>query len=140
VVSERDGILWVDDSISTTPESTLAAITSFTDHEIVLLGGGQDRGQDYEQLGRMLAERGAAVVGLPTTGARLVAAARTAGVPAARAIVTDGMEEAVLRARGLAGLGSVVLLSPAAPSYDYYRDLEERGAEFRILACQPSGG
>jgi UDP-N-acetylmuramoylalanine--D-glutamate ligase len=136
-VSERDGILWVDDSISTTPESTLAALTSFADHEIVLLGGGQDRGQDYAQLGRMLAERGAAVVGLPTTGPRLVAAARTAGVPAARAIVTDGMEAAVLRARALAGPGATILLSPAAPSYDTYHNFEERGAHFRTLAEHP---
>jgi UDP-N-acetylmuramoylalanine--D-glutamate ligase len=134
VVSEHDGILWVDDSISTTPESTLAALTSFADHEIVLLGGGQDRGQDYAQLGRTLAECGAAIVGVPTTGPRMVAAARTAGVPATRAIVTDGMEEAVLRARALAGPGATILLSPAAPSYDTYRNFEERGAHFRTLA------
>jgi UDP-N-acetylmuramoyl-L-alanine---L-glutamate ligase len=136
VVSERNGILWVDDSISTTPESTLAALASFADHELVLIGGGQDRGQDYAQLGRTLAERGAAVVGLPTTGPRLVAAARTAGVPATRAIATDGMEAAVLRARALAGPGAAILLSPAAPSYDTYRNFEERGAHFRTLASR----
>jgi len=133
VVIKRDDILWVDDSISTTPESTLAALASFADHEIVLLGGGQDRGQDYAQLGRILAERGAAVVGLPTTGPRLVAAAHTAGVPATRAIVADGMEEAVLRARALAGPGATILLSPAAPSYDTYRNFEERARHFRAL-------
>jgi UDP-N-acetylmuramoylalanine--D-glutamate ligase len=134
VVAERDGILWVDDSISTTPESTLAALTSFTDRDIVLLGGGQDRGQDYTELGRMLAQRGAAVIGLPTTGPRLVAAARAAGVPATRAIETAGMEEAVARARALAGPGAAILLSPAAPSYDTYRNFEERAAHFRTFA------
>ncbi len=133
VVSERDGVQWVDDSISTTPESTLAALTSFAGREIVLLGGGQDRGQDYTRLGQMLAERGAAIVGLPTTGGRLVAAARTAGVPATRAILTDGMEEAVLRARVLAAPGTTILLSPAAPSYDNYRNFEERARHFRAL-------
>ena len=50
-VAERDGVLWVDDSISTTPESTLAALASFPGRELVLIGGGQDRGQDYAQLG-----------------------------------------------------------------------------------------
>jgi UDP-N-acetylmuramoylalanine--D-glutamate ligase len=134
VVTERNRILWVDDSISTTPESTLAALTSFTDHEIVLLGGGQDRGQDYAELGRMLAERGAAIIGLPTTGPRLVAAARAAGVPATRAIETAGMEEAVARAHALAGPGAAILLSPAAPSYDTYRNFEERAAHFRTFA------
>ena len=38
---------WVDDSISTTPESALAALASFPGRTLVLLGGGQDRGQDY---------------------------------------------------------------------------------------------
>jgi UDP-N-acetylmuramoylalanine--D-glutamate ligase len=134
VVIERDGVLWVDDSISTTPESALAALASFADREVVLLGGGQDRGQDYAQLARTLAERGAAVIGLPTTGPRLVAAARAAGVPATQAIETAGMEEAVARARALAGPGTAILLSPGAPSYDTYRNFEERGAHFRALA------
>jgi UDP-N-acetylmuramoyl-L-alanine---L-glutamate ligase len=133
LVVERDGVLWVDDSISTTPESTLAALASFPDREIVLLAGGQDRGQDYSALGRRLAERGAFVVGLPGTGPRLVAAARSAGTPASRALEASGMEAAVTLARDLARAGSAVLLSPAAPSYNAYRSFEERGRHFRAL-------
>ncbi|MGN6189841.1 MAG: UDP-N-acetylmuramoyl-L-alanine--D-glutamate ligase [Conexibacter sp.] len=136
VVGEHDGATWVDDSISTTPESTLAALDSFPARDVVLIGGGQDRGQDYAALARALAARGAAVIGLPTTGGRLVAAARAAGVSAERAVEVDGMEAAVPMARTLAaaGPGSVVLLSPAAPSYDTYRNFEERGKHFRALA------
>lgn len=134
VVAERDRVTWIDDSISTTPESTLAALASFADRAIVLLAGGQDRGQDYTELSRALAARGTAVIGLPTTGPRLVAAARDAGIPATRAIETTGMEEAVARARELAEQGAAILLSPAAPSYDTYRDFEERGAHFQALA------
>ena len=133
-VAERERVLWVDDSISTTPESTLAALASFPGRDIVLIGGGQDRGQDYAQLGRMLAETGASVVGVPSTGARLIAAARDAGVPAARAIEAADMREAVALARTLGRPGSVILLSPAAPSYDNYRNFEERGERFRALA------
>jgi UDP-N-acetylmuramoylalanine--D-glutamate ligase len=134
IVTERNRVLWIDDSISTTPESTLAALDSFNYLQIVLLGGGQDRGQDYAELGRTLAGRGAAIIGLPTTGPRLVDAARRAGVPATRAIETGGMEEAVRQARALAAPGAAVLLSPAAPSYDTYRNFQERGAHFRALA------
>jgi UDP-N-acetylmuramoyl-L-alanine---L-glutamate ligase len=136
VVAEHERVVWVDDSISTTPESTLAALASFADRPVVLVAGGQDRGQDYAELGRALAARGAAVLGLPTTGPRVVAAARRAGVPATRALETTGMEEAVARARALAGQGAAVLLSPAAPSYDTYRDFEERGAHFQALATR----
>ena len=46
-VAESGGLTWVDDSISTTPESALAALASFPGRPLVLLGGGQDRGQDY---------------------------------------------------------------------------------------------
>ncbi len=133
-VAERDGILWVDDSISTTPESTVAALASFPGREIVLIGGGQDRGQDYAPLGRALAAAGASVVGVPSTGARLIAAARSAGAPRSRALEAADMAAAVELARSLASPGCVVLLSPAAPSYDHYRDFEERGERFQVLA------
>lgn len=131
IVREEDGVTWVDDSISTTPESTLAALASFPESEIVLLGGGQDREQDYASLGRALAERGAVVLGLPDTGARLLAAAREAGAAEATLVAVADMKDAVARARGLARAGTTVLLSPAAPSYNAYENFEERAADFR---------
>lgn len=130
---EHDSVLWVDDSISTTPESTLAALEAFADRDVVLLGGGQDRGQDYAELGAELARRGAAIVGMPTTGERAVVAAREAGVTAEHAVVAEDLADAVAVARSLAHPGSVVLLSPAAPSYDHFVNFEERGERFRAL-------
>jgi UDP-N-acetylmuramoyl-L-alanine---L-glutamate ligase len=136
-VLERDGVLWVDDSISTTPESALAALASFPDRELVLIAGGQDRGQDYEQLGLALAARAATVIGVPSTGPRVIDAARIAGVPDGNAIATADLQGAVELARTLARPGAAVLLSPAAPSYDNYRDFEERGERFQALAAAP---
>jgi UDP-N-acetylmuramoyl-L-alanine---L-glutamate ligase len=133
VVCERDGITWVDDSISTTPESTLAALASFPGCEIVLIAGGQDRDQDYAELGRMLAERRAVVVGLPDTGSRLIAAVRAAGAPVADLVEVEDMESAVGHARAVARAGTTVLLSPAAPSYNAYVNFEERAQHFRTL-------
>jgi UDP-N-acetylmuramoylalanine--D-glutamate ligase len=131
VVADRDGVVWVDDSISTTPESTLAALEAFSERPIVLIGGGHDRSQDYARLGRELAIRDAAVIGLPVTGARLVAAARREGLAEARLAEVDDMTAAVARASELARPGAVVLLSPAAPSYNAYSSFEARGADFR---------
>ena len=133
-VAERDGVMWVNDSISTTPESTIAALASFPGRHVILIGGGQDRGQDHALLGSALAAGGASVIGVPSTGQRLIAAARAAGVPATRAIEAPDLESAVALARTLGQPGAVVLLSPAAPSYDNYRDFEERGERFRALA------
>jgi UDP-N-acetylmuramoyl-L-alanine---L-glutamate ligase len=133
-VVERNGVTWVDDSISTTPESALAALASFPEQAIVLIGGGQDREQDYSALARALAEREAIVIGVPSTGPRLIEEARRAGVPASRALAAADMAQAVALARAEAGAGAVVLLSPAAPSYDHYRDFEQRGERFSALA------
>ncbi len=133
VVAERDGVLWIDDSISTTPESALAAVGAFPERPVVLIGGGYDRGQDYAGLGAELARRGARVIGLPATGPRLVAAARAAGVAGDRATEAGGLEEAVAAAAAAARAGAVVLLSPAAPSFGAYPDFEARGRHFRAL-------
>jgi UDP-N-acetylmuramoyl-L-alanine---L-glutamate ligase len=133
VVAEHEGVLWIDDSISTTPESTLAALASFPGRELILIGGGQDRGQDYGSLGSTLAATRAIVIGVPSTGSRLIAAARDAGLDGTRAIDAPDMRTAVALARRVGRPGTVVLLSPAAPSYDNYRNFEERGDLFREL-------
>jgi UDP-N-acetylmuramoylalanine--D-glutamate ligase len=133
VLAADDGLLWVNDSISTTPESTLAALASFPGRQIVLIAGGQDRGQDYAGLGSVLAEISATVIGVPSTGTRLLAAARAASLPAAQAFAAGDLRDAVAIARRAGGRGTVVLLSPAAPSYDNYRNFEQRGELFREL-------
>jgi UDP-N-acetylmuramoylalanine-D-glutamate ligase len=133
-VASADGVDWIDDSISTTPESALAALAAFAGRDVILIAGGSDRGQDYAVLGEVAAGRGATVLGLPATGARLVAAARAAGAPAELAFEVPGMESAVAEAARRAQSGTVVLLSPAAPSFTAYRDFEERGDHFATLA------
>ena len=132
-ILERGGVSWIDDSISTTPESSIAALASFAGPNVVLIAGGQDRGQDYTSLARALAASGAAVIGVPTTGARLIADALAAGVAPSRARQVADLAAAVALAAEMAEPGNVVLLSPAAPSYDNYRDFEARGARFREL-------
>ncbi len=128
VVHEAGGVTWVDDSISTEPNAARFALESFPDRPVVLIGGGFDRGQDYTELGAALAARGARVFALPTTGDRLVAA-----VGANASLVPD-LAAAVAAAREAATPGTVVLLSPAAPSFNTHRNFEARGDEFAALA------
>jgi UDP-N-acetylmuramoylalanine--D-glutamate ligase len=135
-VHHAEGVTWIDDSISTVPETAELAIESFPDRPIVLIGGGVDRGQDYSRLGRRLAERGALVLGVPLTGDRLVQAARDAGLPPTRALTVTDLPAAVAVAQRLATPGTVVLLSPAAPSFNAYRNFEARGDHFRDLVTR----
>ncbi|HUA03455.1 MAG TPA: UDP-N-acetylmuramoyl-L-alanine--D-glutamate ligase [Solirubrobacteraceae bacterium] len=133
-VLDRDGVEWIDDSISTAPESSLAAIAAFPERPVVLIAGGSDRDQDYAELGRAAAERDVVLVVLPVTGSRLAIAARAAGLSEGRIVAADAMEDAVELARRRAVPGAVVLLSPAAPSFNRYRNFEERGDHFAALA------
>ena len=134
-VAERDGVLWVNDSISTTPESDAGGARE--------LPRSRDR-PDRRRSGPRSGLHGSSAAPWPMP-ARASSAChrparacwprpRDAGTPSARAIEAPDLREAVARARELARPGSVVLLSPAAPSYDNYRDFEERGERFRALA------
>ena len=128
-LGEKNGVLYVDDSISTTPETALAAVNAFPDKKIALITGGHDREQTYDAWAQALAKRGnVTVVGVPSTGHRAASAARAAGV---KAYETTDLPSAVDVAKNLDA--EVVLLSPGAPSYDFYKNFEERGDLFK--AC-----
>jgi UDP-N-acetylmuramoylalanine--D-glutamate ligase len=136
-VAEIDGVRWVNDSIATTPERTLAGIRSF-DERLVLLLGGKDKDLPKDELAREALRRCDGIVFFGADGALLEAAveANASEVPyedrpqTARVAM---LAEAVRAARGMAGAGDVVLLSPACTSFDAYANFEERGEEFRRL-------
>jgi UDP-N-acetylmuramoylalanine--D-glutamate ligase len=136
VCSDVDSVDWVDDSIATTPESTIAALRAFDGRPIILIAGGQDRDQEMSSLAQLLGARTepTALILLPDTGDRLGAEASAAGLPTDRISHANDMPEAVALARAGVTTGTVVLLSPAAPSYNAYRDFEERGEHFAALA------
>jgi UDP-N-acetylmuramoylalanine--D-glutamate ligase len=130
-VGELDGVLFVDDSLSTNVLPTLAAVDAFPGRRVVVLVGGQDRGIDYAPLAEGLAARRdpTLVVVLASEAApRVRAALDAAGAPeVAEHEDLDGATEA---AYAWARPDGVVLLSPAAPSFDRYRDYRARSAAF----------
>ncbi len=133
-LGEKDGVLWVDDSISTIPESAMAAVRAFAERPVTVLVGGHDRHLSYDELVRFLVESAVhAVVTLPPSGARIAAAVRAVG-GTVTLIEAEDLDEAVAAARRVTPLGGVVLLSPAAPSYGAFRDFEERGEAFARAA------
>jgi UDP-N-acetylmuramoylalanine--D-glutamate ligase len=128
-------VSYIDDGISTTPQSTMAALAALAGTRVALIAGGYDRGQDYSELAQAILNSGvAAVVALPDTGERLLeevrAYAAQATLHAPLLIAVQGMHEAVQRACEALGGEGVVLLSPAAPSFGAYRDFKERSQHF----------
>jgi UDP-N-acetylmuramoyl-L-alanine---L-glutamate ligase len=134
-LGEVGGVLFVDDSISTAPESTIAALSVYAGREITVILGGHDRGIDYDKLVLTLAQGAArSVICLGASGERIHAGLHAAVMETPEAFFTayraQSMGEAVAYAKQVTPAGGVVLLSPAAPSYGYYRDFAERGRDF----------
>jgi UDP-N-acetylmuramoylalanine--D-glutamate ligase len=134
-LGEIGGVLFVDDSISTIPESALAALAVYAGREITVILGGHDRGIDYGKLVETLVGGAArAVICLGGSGERIYSLAREVMSRQAdtRCLIrrARSMVDAVAYARQVTPPGGVVLLSPAAPSYGDYRDYIERGRDF----------
>lgn len=130
----RDGIEWIDDSISTTPDAALAALESLHGRAVTLILGGFDRGLDWAGFARELALHPPhAVVLQGAAGPRITRTLRDANVACAIEETTN-LADAVTRAQALTSASGVVLLSPGAPSFDQFHDYAERGRNFAQLA------
>jgi UDP-N-acetylmuramoyl-L-alanine---L-glutamate ligase len=128
-LGEKDGVLYVDDSISTTPQSAIAAMEAYDGKSITLIAGGFDRGIDYEPLvAYVLQKKINAVVCLGDSGRRIFEGLRQSGFP--NALLAASMREAVSAAKHATLQGGVILLSPAAPSYGMFKDFVDRAAHF----------
>jgi UDP-N-acetylmuramoylalanine--D-glutamate ligase len=127
-LGERDGVEYVDDSVSTTPEATAAAVEAYR-RPVILLTGGQDKGLDWDPLLRA-ARRAKAVVAYGETGPALHRA-----LPASHR--RPDFDHAVRLALEIAQPGDLVLLSPGFASYDEFPGFDARGARFRELLGAP---
>ncbi|RCS31342.1 UDP-N-acetylmuramoyl-L-alanine--D-glutamate ligase [Rhodanobacter denitrificans] len=139
-LGERDGWYWVNDSISTTPLATLAALESLHGRTVTVLVGGHDRGLDWTPfVEAMRATPAHAIVCMGANGARIEAALRVAGVACPVLLVSD-LANAVEAARARTPEHGVILLSPGAPSFDQFKDYAERGRRFGVLAGFDAAG
>jgi UDP-N-acetylmuramoylalanine--D-glutamate ligase len=135
LLGERSDLRFINDSISTTPVATTAALEALSGESVVLIVGGLDRGLDWTPYMPAFAERTPlAVIGVPDNGPRIIATLRAAGIdPAEGAHEAKGLADAVELALRLAPAGAVVLLSPGAPSFPRFRDFRDRGCQFAAL-------
>ncbi|MBN8715504.1 UDP-N-acetylmuramoyl-L-alanine--D-glutamate ligase [Thermomonas sp.] len=132
----RDGWLYVNDSISTTPMATLAALEVYADRPVAVLVGGHDRGLPWDAFAAAMRTRAPrAVVTLGQNGPRIHALLAPLAVQAGFALeAASDLEEAIGKARAALPAGGVVLLSPGAPSFDAYPNYVARGRHFAQLA------
>ena len=125
-LGEYGGVDWYNDSKATNVGAAMAAIDGVEAEKIVLIAGGQGKGQDFSPLAEILPQRARAVV-LMGEDAERIAAALPDSVTIIRA---QDMAAAVKCAADVAQAGDAVLLSPACASFDMFRGFEARGDAF----------
>jgi UDP-N-acetylmuramoylalanine--D-glutamate ligase len=135
-VAILDGVRYINDSQGTQPDAVAAALRSF-DAPLVLIAGGRDKGVDLSGLAPVVAERALAAVLIGESAGqleRLFAAAGLGRIERA-ATLEAAVDEADAIARRLLERGfpapATVLMSPAAASFDMFKDYAERGRAFR---------
>ncbi|MGC8611593.1 MAG: UDP-N-acetylmuramoyl-L-alanine--D-glutamate ligase [Athalassotoga sp.] len=126
VFAKIDGVTYVNDSKSTTSESTLKALENFKNPIVIICGRPKEK--DYSNLAKGLKERSKSVIlmgeMIPVIEPLL---------NGTRYFKVSSMEEAVTMAKKIAEDGDFVLLSPAATSFDMFKNYEERGREFKRI-------
>jgi UDP-N-acetylmuramoylalanine--D-glutamate ligase len=125
-VAEHRGVLFLDDSKGTNVGATVAALSGMR-RPVVLIAGGDGKGQDFTPLAPAVKQRARAVVLIGRDAERVAQAIASSGVPVERAA---GMDEAVTAAFRASRKGDAVLLSPACASFDMFRNYEHRGEAF----------
>ena len=130
-VREVSGVRYYDDSIATTPGSAIAALRSFDEPKIIILGG-HDKGADYSELIESCERAAATVIAIGSNGDTIERLCVEAGVPCVRE--EGDMRAIVQRANETAAEGSVVILSPAAASFDMFKSYADRGDQFVAAA------
>jgi UDP-N-acetylmuramoyl-L-alanine---L-glutamate ligase len=149
-LGERDGLLYVNDSISTTPHATLAALECFRQRPVAVIVGGHDRGLDWSAFAEAMREQAMqaqaplAIITLGQNGPRIydLLSPQASGGAFVLSAARDLVDAVALARAALSehsdkpsdGHGGVVLLSPGAPSFGAYRDYTERGRHFAALA------
>ena len=125
-VGAVNGVVFYDDSKGTNVGATVAALRGFA-QPVVLIAGGDDKGQDFGPLRAPVAQHARAVVLIGRDRERIAAALDGCGVPCERAA---DMNEAVRVALAASRGGDAVLLSPACASFDMFRNYGHRGEVF----------
>lgn len=131
-VAEVGGVKFYDDSASTIPETTIAAINSFQEPKI-LIAGGSSKESDFTDLGRAISDTGLKAVLLIGDEAPRIKKAIEEGGGFKGAVVEglNSMSAAVNKAKGLSRAGDIVLLSPACASFGLFKNYKERGEFFK---------
>jgi UDP-N-acetylmuramoylalanine--D-glutamate ligase len=134
LVGEVSGVKYYNDSFSTTPDTAIAAIKSFSE-PIILFLGGSEKNADYRELADVITQSTVKmVVPIGLTADRIIKEISNPKIEIISGI--KSMSEAISLAQEKAQPGDVVILSPASASFDRYKNYQERGQLFKELVLK----
>ncbi len=137
-VGNYGDIEWYNDSISTIPEATIEAVKTLKNVDTLILGG-FDRGIEYEILYPFLITSGISnMIFVGEAGARIMNEFREFGVNQIKLHIATDYLQVVGIAKTVTEKGKICLLSPAAASYDMFKNFEERGNTFKKYVREPA--
>lgn len=128
-VAKVRGVQYVNDSKATNVDACWYALESMKT-KVVLILGGKDKGNDYNEIRELVREKCSALVYLGADNAKLHGFFDGMGIPVRD---THSMEDCVAACYELAAPGETVLLSPCCASFDLFRNMEDRGEQFKAL-------
>ncbi len=133
LVRVKDGVSYYNDSIASSPSRTIAGLRSFN-QRVILIVGGYDKHLPFDELGEEICAHVKVLVCTGATGKKIAEATRKANnakgfLP--EILEIDDFYAAVRGASQQAKAGDVVLLSPAGPAFDKFKNFMVRGAEFK---------
>ena len=126
-VRTLDGIEWINDSKATNVNSTWYALESMP-RDVILILGGKDKGNDYNEILPLVKEKVKAVVCMGKDNTKLLDFFGPHGVELHD---THSIDEAVATCASIAKSGDTVLLSPCCASFDLFKSYEDRGRQFK---------
>jgi UDP-N-acetylmuramoylalanine--D-glutamate ligase len=136
-VRQFEGVDWYNDSIATAPERSMAAIRSFNE-PLVLMLGGRDKDLPWKELAELVHQRVDHVVVFGEASEKILNALGPVknGQRPYTVSQCQGLQEAIHMAASVSQPGDVVLLSPGGTSFDEFIDFEQRGERFRLWVNQ----
>lgn len=136
LVSQKNGINFFDNSFSTTPESTILDLNSFSGN-IIQIAGGADKGADFKKLAKKIKQRVKLLILLPGKGSdRIELELKKINLPTNNLFKAQNMAAAIKKAKSIAKAGDNVLLSTACASFGIFKNYKERGDQFKKYAQQ----
>ena len=127
-VTGLNDVSFYDNSIGTVPMATIEAVKALKTVDTIIIGG-MDRGLDYTDFALFLDNSNVKnIICMPKTGHDIAKLMKSD-----KACIVNTLEEAVLASKRLTEKGKICLISPAAASYGFFKNFEEKGDKFKEL-------